>query len=100
MNVLPWIFLALGAGLIARAIVPKTDRATTTWIEVILIGASGAIFGALLRQQVFGRVDYADAWALLFSIAGAVVFACAQRLVKRRSQKRAQTLKTGARRAA
>jgi uncharacterized membrane protein YeaQ/YmgE (transglycosylase-associated protein family) len=87
MELLPWIFLALGAGLIARAIVPQAERATT-WIEVILIGTAGTVFGAVFRQQIFARAGRPDGWALLFAVAGAVVFASIQRLAVRRSRTR------------
>jgi uncharacterized membrane protein YeaQ/YmgE (transglycosylase-associated protein family) len=99
MELLPWIFLAMGAGLIARAIVPQPQR-TTTWIEVILIGSAGTIFGAVFRQQVFARAGKPDGWALLFAMTGAVVFALAQRLAARRGRRRVPPMQAGTRRAA
>jgi len=86
MLFLPWLFLALGAGLIARAIVPKAER-PATWVEVMLIGTAGTVLAALVRQQVFNRVAMPDGWKLLFAIVGAALFAFASRLVKRRSRK-------------
>jgi uncharacterized membrane protein YeaQ/YmgE (transglycosylase-associated protein family) len=99
MELLPWIFLAMGAGLLARAIVPQPERATT-WIEVILIGSAGTISGAVLRQQLFARAGRPDGWALLFAMTGAVAFAVAQRLAARRARRRVPPFDAGTRRAA
>jgi uncharacterized membrane protein YeaQ/YmgE (transglycosylase-associated protein family) len=99
MELLPWVFLALGAGLIARAIVPKTERATT-WVEVMLIGTAGTIFSAVLRQQVFDRAGNPDGWALLFAIAGSVIFAFLHRMAIRRMRKREHPVSAATRRRA
>jgi uncharacterized membrane protein YeaQ/YmgE (transglycosylase-associated protein family) len=87
MAFLPWVFLALGAGLIARAIVPKPAR-LTSWLELALIGTAGTILAAIVRDTLLGWTVMPDGWTLLLAIAGAVGMAFALRLaVRRRTRK-------------
>jgi uncharacterized membrane protein YeaQ/YmgE (transglycosylase-associated protein family) len=84
---LSWFFLALGAGLVARAIVPKPER-LTSWIELVLMGTAGTIIAAIGRDRLLGWTVTPDGWTLLLAIAGAVGMALAFRLaVRRRTRK-------------
>jgi uncharacterized membrane protein YeaQ/YmgE (transglycosylase-associated protein family) len=88
MEFLPWVFLTFGAGLIARAIVPRPES-FTSWMELILIGTAGTISAAAVRQQILGWTLRPDGWTLLLAIAGAAVFSLILRVaVRRRSGKR------------
>lgn len=83
MGVISWIVFGFVAGLLARAIMPGSDRAGC--LVTIVLGVVGAFVGGWIATQLgWGTVDGFDLRSFGIAILGALVILAIYRLVARR----------------
>jgi uncharacterized membrane protein YeaQ/YmgE (transglycosylase-associated protein family) len=85
MGIIAWIFLGLGAGLLANMLIP--GRRQQGLILTCLIGIGGALLGGWAATKIFhlhhALQGFFNASTWLTAIAGAVVLLLAYHLVTR-----------------
>jgi uncharacterized membrane protein YeaQ/YmgE (transglycosylase-associated protein family) len=84
MGIIPWIFLGLIAGALAKLLVPGKDPGG--FFVTILIGIVGGLLGGFLGSFIgLGRIESFDLGGIIIATLGAIILLILYRLFSKRA---------------